>query len=215
MNSDLKKLNSFLEETITSEFLEEKTNATLKKYIVETTEKIINGVNNELTKGELEKIWFSSFCRYEGFIWDLARSSQILSYWVRLGDLIKVENAEIKLNYYENYLNKEFIVKELEAYKKVKKVFNEMPSAPLFYKKMKEIMNEEIGEIITKLHQNNQVDFILDIFSKGLDRFDKLGETTDFSFGDTEDCETVSEFYEKIMSILGIRSSRGLLYLRL
>lgn len=214
--SVISNLKSYQGQIEILEFQNRLSNSMVKKSLNNAIKFLIAREEEGEPQEKLEKIWFNNFLSLEEFGWDFKDNEEVLSLWINLGEIIKVEKPDVKLNFIENADRIEYLIKELEQYKKAKKVFNEMPEHPIFYSTLKIIMNEIIDEIISILHNSSRIDVILNKFEEGLDRFEALDyKTTDYTFGDTVDRETVGEYYEKIMEILGIRFSRGLLWMRL
>ena len=178
-------------------------------YVKECLETLIDELIND-KENYAEKITLCYFEVLEERGWNLNDSAIILDFWYKLGNSVGIEDIEDKLNTFNSDIPKELKIKKLEDLKKNKVINCEMPDTPLFYNEMRRSMDESIDNVIQQLNHSNKIDEMLYVFEKDIDKFLNLS-TEDFCFGDTEDSETIGDFYMEIKDIIGMKYPRGLL----
>ena len=178
-------------------------------HVKECLETLIDELIND-DENYAEQIILSYFEVLEETGWYLNDSEKILAIWYKLGHIIGIKDIEEKLNTLKSNITNDLKIKHLEDLKKNKEINNEMPNTPLFYSKMKQLMDESIDNVIKQLISSNKIDEMLYVFDQDIDKFLNLS-TDDYYFGDTEDRETIGGFYMQIKDITGMKYSRGLL----
>ena len=185
-------------------------NSFVKDILTTTITNLIQVLTDKIDGDNLEYIYLKGYDELEEFGWDIEDTDTVLGYWIRLGNILKIDNPEIKLNYIDQSIPIDLKIENLIKLKSNKKINFEILSAPIFYNEMRRLMDESIDNVIRQLKINNKIDEMLKVFDNDVNKFINL-KTDDFSFGDTEDRETIGEFYMEIMKILGMKYSRGLL----
>jgi hypothetical protein len=182
-------------------------------YVKECLETLIDELLND-TEDYAEKITMCYFEILEEIGWNLNDTKVILDTWYKLGSIVGIKDIEEKLNTFQSSVPKKIKIEQLENLKKDKIINNEIPSTPLFYDEMRRIVDESIDNVIRQLNQSNKIDEMLYVFDKDMDKFLNIS-TEDYSFGDSEDRETIGGLYMQIMDIIGMKYSRGLLSYKL
>ena len=181
----------------------------LKDYLLNAIKFSIKMKEDGVEERRIERMVFNNFISLEERGWKIKETEIILEYWIKLGKILEIDRFKKKLNYFDSTSNDEERIKKLRVLKYTKKI-KEMPSAPLFYRELRKLMDECVDNVIKQLEKSSRIDKMLEVFEKDLDKFYDI-EADDYSFQDTEDRESIGEFYAEIMKILGIRYSRGLL----
>jgi|GEM_PF-3236982 len=202
---DLKKFKQSLENWD----LEYTSKATVKEYLEFAVCNLIVQ-NTEYRHSAFEKTYIDIFRRLEFWGWDVKDTQKVLQKWVELGDILRIENAYKKLDSLNIEPNLDQVIKTLEDLKLNKKINCEIVSAVQFYRKMRVLMDTSINNTIAQLRKSISINEMLLIFASDVDKFCAL-ETDEMTFGDTEDRETVGEFFNTIMAIIGMPYSRGIL----
>lgn len=178
-------------------------------YVKECLETLINELIND-DENYAEQIILSYFEVLEETGWYLNDSEKILAIWYKLGHIVGIKDIEEKLNTLKSNITNDLKIKHLEDLQKNKEINNEMPNTPLFYNKMKQLMDKSIDNVVQQLNYSNKIDEMLHVFDKDIDKFLNLS-TEDYYFTDSEDRETIGELYMQIKDIIGMKYSRGLL----
>jgi hypothetical protein len=203
MNSLLEKIKKL---NLTDHYL----NDYAKTALTETIDQIIELQKQSTNPIQIQSYFIKNFQKSESIGWALENSDKILSLWFLIGNSLKINDVEQKLNHFRPTPSKEDKIQKLLALKKNKKINAEMPDYPIFYAEMKRKMDLAIDNVIAQLKISNKIDEMLFIFHRDIDTFLCLQER-EFTFGDTEDRETIGDFYTIIREILNFESTRGVI----
>ncbi|UZS00235.1 hypothetical protein [Chondrinema litorale] len=182
----------------------------IKDYLKYASLSLILDIHEGYSLRNKEKIIIESFRRSEKWGWDIKDTDAILQKWEELGEIIKMDNVRVKLNTLSDAQSIEEKIDKLQLLKKTKKINHEIIEAKEFYSNMRDLMDNTIDDVILQLSKNQLIDEMLKVFVINIRKFGSL-ETDEMSFGDTEDIETVGDFFSDIMEIIGMKYSRGVL----
>ena len=210
MDNRLPKLTLFKETLHTLNLSDHYQNEAVVEYLGYAIKQISSVIKEAGSRAKIETRLLENFGELEDVGWYLNDSTLILNAWYQLGEIVGLTKLEAELNQFRKTNQRGTKVNKLLYLKANLKINNEMPSAPKFYKEMRQLMAETIEQVLIQFKKNSNIDEMLTVFEVALNKFDRL-ETDDYSFGDTVDRETVGDFLTAIREILEFNSTRGLL----
>ena len=186
-------------------------NMYVRPTLEEVVSKVISMQNRNKSLSEIDHYFIKQFRSLEHIGWVITDSHEILKLWYKIGRSLGINKVEEKLNSFKPEPSKEQKIQQLQQLKSNKKINAEIPK---FYSDMRRSMDISIDNVIEQLKKSDRIDEVLEVFSNDMEMFLELQEG-EFTFNDTEDRETIGEFYNSIIEILNFEYSRGLIIQKL